>query len=212
MTNRLLFPALTLMLAACPDGLELPTDDTDIDTGSVDCDPETTFPANGPLSAGDYTDCAPYTGETRISYFPQPTCGTGWEYTVELKGTAGGMNMYSYDHGGTGGANAWGEEHPLTDGAFDENGWWDAYSLSLEVVTTPGAQTDGTSSLHSCATNNGTSLIWAYEALSSTDSSTLDCIVLFENEVQEKWRADFLSFHSGANLGGCDEVTGWTAE
>lgn len=201
--------ASIVSLTACDDGTL--TDDTD-GGGTVDCVAEDTFPASGPLSAGDYTACAPYTGATVISYFPEPTCSGNWGIDVEVKGVAAGVNGFTYDYG-DGAGGQYGEEHPMTDGATETNAWWDAFSVSLTPVTEN--QVDGTSTFHQCAANNGETLIWGFEALSVDDSSRADCVVVVDSRIttlRDEKIAAFYAYHSAADLSGCDVVTDWTAE
>jgi len=184
------------------------TDDTDTDAGLVDCGDEV-FPASGPLSAADYSSCNPYVGEAVIEYFPKPTCGgSGWEYYMEMKGLAGGVTYYNYDNGG---GFPWSEEHDLTDGETNQQGFWDAFSIGLPIVGNPDDQVDSTNSLHSCDANNGTTLVWGVEAYDVADGTTqIDCIVVSESETTDQWVADIKAEFS--NLSGCDTIEGWTPD
>ena len=195
-------------LVACDEVVD--TDPTD-STGLVDCGDEG-FPSTGALSAGDYTGCNPYVGSATISYFPPPTCGgSGWEYYMEMKGIAGGVTYYNYDDGG---GFPWSEEHDLTDGETDPNGFWDAFSIALPIVDDFNNQIDSTNTLHTCASNNGSTLVWGVEAYEYQDGGgagpAIDCIIVSESEATDAWVDDMKGEFS--NLAGCDVIEGWTAE
>lgn len=196
-------------LTACPDG-EL-TDNTD-ETDTVDCDPDTTFPTEGALSAGSYDGCNPYAGETVLSYFPKPSCAADeWEAKIETKGWGGGGVAYIHDSAGGGAqANWWGEEHDLTQGASNPDSWWDAYTLTLPVVATVGEQQDNVNTIHKCAANDGTTLVWGYEVFAYETTTTTDCVIISESETTDGYVSAFTTEFS--NMSGCDVIQGWTAE
>lgn len=197
-----------IALTACEDDIIDTDGDTDgVDT--VDCNPGDVFPATGPLSDGDYTGCNPYTGETLISYFPKPECSGSWTYDVELKGTAGAVKLTEYNFG-DGADGQWGEVHDVADGAFEPNGWWDAWDADLAVVGSVAEQEANVSTINGCENNNGSSLIWAYEAFRDAEATDrIDCLVVVELESATD---AFYDYEDNSRLEGCDEVVNWADE
>ena len=108
----------------------------------------------------------------------------------------------------------WSEEHDLTDGETDPNGFWDAFSIALPIVDDFNNQIDSTNTLHTCASNNGSTLVWGVEAYEYQDGGgagpAIDCIIVSESEATDAWVDDMKGEFS--NLAGCDVIEGWTAE
>jgi hypothetical protein len=210
--------AAALSMAACVDGLE-----TDSDTGTIvdafcmeDADASGSpdvYPDSGALSDGDYAGCEVYTGPVYLSYFPQPTCsGAAWSMTVETAGWASGGIVYVHNRGGNTSQQSswWGEKHDLTDGSSEPNEWWDKYTLDLDVVATPNAVVLGSTTLNSCDTNNGTTLVWGIEVFDfANQTDTVDCIVVTDENVEARISAFRTAY---PELSSCDELTGWTVE
>lgn len=165
---------LTLALSACS------AKDEACDSGdTASCD------------TGGAEDTAPYEGETLVSKVDWTCTETAYTYQIYTEGWTGGGLLDVVQNGDTVSSTPWSEAHPLASIEFDDNGYWDHLSLTLEILQEPtcdredfGAedacwtmQEDGVNTLWLCDAATQAQLTWAATVYNFEDPSlTADCV------------------------------------
>ena len=103
-----------------------------------------------------------------------------WSFQSELNGWVGLAVLDIFETGDgywpSDPNKVWTETHDMQNTAYDPDGYWDEWDLSLRSVSTIPEQIAGQTTLFSCTWNDGGSLAFR-ETIYDDNSQKLDCVI-----------------------------------